>query len=302
MDHSLASVDIFRDLLPIERAALAAELEQLRIARGGVLVRQNETSDALFIVESGRFEVTVAGREAPIAEIGPGSPVGEIAFLAGGARTATVTAARDSVVMKLTREQFDRLCARNPAIWPRLTAALARRLADQTAGRSMPADPTPRVIAVVPAGSRPLPQKFLTHLENAFGRCGSLEVVRSSNLRKVLGGQTDLNGAAAARALNALETRHDFVLLIADGELTPWSEKAIRQADLVLSVGVASLEPRGPVPLSAHEQLANTLFRDEFPPPRLGSRTSWSGEGHRTVAGQSQGRCAPSCGADRRSR
>lgn len=263
MDHSLASVDIFRDLLPIERAALAAELEQLRIARGGVLVRQNETSDALFIVESGRFEVTVAGREAPIAEIGPGSPVGEIAFLAGGARTATVTAARDSVVMKLTREQFDRLCARNPAIWPRLTAALARRLADQTAGRSMPADPTPRVIAVVPAGSRPLPQKFLTHLENAFGRCGSLEVVRSSNLRKVLGGQTDLNGAAAARALNALETRHDFVLLIADGELTPWSEKAIRQADLVLSVGVASLEPRGPVPLSAHEQLANTLFRDE---------------------------------------
>ena len=263
MDHSLASVDIFRDLLPIERAALAAELEQIRVARGGVLVHQNETSDALFIVESGRFEVTVAGREAPIAEIGPGSPVGEIAFLAGGARTATVTAARDSVVMKLTREQFDRLCARNPAIWPRLTAALARRLADQTAGRSMPVDPTPRVIAVVPAGSRPLPPKFLTHLENAFGRCGSLEVVRSSNLRKVLGGQTDLNSAAAARALNALETRHDFVLLIADGELTPWSEKAIRQADLVLSVGVASLEPRGPVPLSAHEQLANTLFRAE---------------------------------------
>ena len=243
MDHSLASVDIFRDLLPIEArgvggGARTAPDRARRRARSperdvGCAVHRREWS----------LRVTVAGREAPIAEIGPGS-LGEIAFLAGGARTATVTAARDSVVMKLTREQFDRLCARNPAIWPRLTAALARRLADQTAGRSMPADPTPRVIAVVPAGSRPLPQKFLTHLENAFGRCGSLEVVRSSNLRKVLGGQTDLNGAAAARALNALETRHDFVLLIADGELTPWSEKAIRQADLVLSVGVASLEPR----------------------------------------------------------
>jgi NTE family protein len=263
MDPSLASVDIFRDLLPIERAALADELEQIRVARGEVLVHQNEVSDALFIVESGRFEVSVAGRGTPIAEIGPGSPVGEIAFLAGGVRTATVTAARDSVVMKLTREQFDRLCARNPAIWPRLTAALARRLADQTAGRSMPVDPIPRVIAVVPAGSRPMPPKFLAHLENAFGRAGSLEVVRSSNLRKVLGGQTDLNSNAAARALNALETRHDFVLLIADGELTLWSEKAIRQADLVLSVGVASTEPRGPVPLSPHEQLASTLFRPE---------------------------------------
>lgn len=263
MDHSLASVDIFRDLLPIERAALEAELAQIRVVRGEVLVHQNELSDALFIVESGRFEVTVAGRPSPIAEIGPGSPIGEIAFLAGGARTATVTAARDSVVMKLTREQFDRLCARNPEIWPRLTATLARRLADQTAGRAMPVDAVPRVIAVVPAGTRPMPPRFLMLLEAAFAKCGSIEVVRSSNLRKALGGQTDLNSPSAARALNALEVQRDFVLLIADGELTPWSEKAIRQADLVLSVGVASLDPKGPIPLSPHEQLANTLFRPE---------------------------------------
>ncbi len=146
MDHSLASVDLFRDLLPMERAALAAELVTTAVARGQALVQQGEMTNALYIVESGRFEVTVAGREAPIAEIGPGSPIGEIAFLAGGPRTATVTAARDSVVMVLTREQFDRLCARNPAIWPRLTAALARRLADQTAGRGMPLDPVPRVV------------------------------------------------------------------------------------------------------------------------------------------------------------
>lgn len=263
MDQSLASVDLFRDLLPIERAALATELETVTLARGQALVRQGELTDTLYIVESGRFEVTIAGRDAPIAEIGPGSPIGEIAFLAGGPRTATVTAARDSVVMMLTREQFDRLGTRHPSIWPRLTETLARRLADQTTGRAMRADPVSRVVAVIPAGTRPIPPRFLTYLENAFGRTGTLDVVRSSSLRKSLGGQTDLHSPAAARALNALETQYDRILLIADSELTPWSEKAIRQADVVLSVGTASLETRAPVPLSPHEELAASLFRPE---------------------------------------
>ncbi|MGL1204199.1 hypothetical protein ACSTK0_25230, partial [Vibrio parahaemolyticus] len=36
--------------------------------------------------------------------------------------------------------------------------------------------------------------------------------------------------------LNALEHDNDYVLFVADDELTPWSEKVIRQADLVLLV------------------------------------------------------------------
>lgn len=260
-DLSLASVGIFRDLMPAELAAMEAELESLSVARGEVLVRQGDKTDALFIVVTGRFDVTVAGREAPIAEIGPGSPIGEIAFLTGGERTATVRAARDSVVLRLERSLFERLCQRTPAIWPALTTALARRLADQTAGKSAPKDAVPRTIAVIPAGPKPIPQKFLGMLEAAFARCGATEAVRSTNLRKVLAGQTDLNSRAATRALNALESGRDFVLLIADPDLSPWSEKAIRQADLVLSVGNPSNETRAPVPLNAHEQLAAQLFK-----------------------------------------
>ena len=36
-----------------------------------------------------------------------------------------MTAARDSVVMRLSRPQFDALCSRHPNIWPRLAATLA---------------------------------------------------------------------------------------------------------------------------------------------------------------------------------
>src|SRR5436190_1478044 len=90
-EHGLDGVEIFQDLEEAERSRLAAELETLSLKRGDVLVRQGEMADALYVVVTGRFTITVSGRREPVAELGPGQPVGEIAFLAGGARTATVT-------------------------------------------------------------------------------------------------------------------------------------------------------------------------------------------------------------------
>jgi NTE family protein len=110
-EHGLDGVEIFRDLEDAERARLAAELETLNLKRGDVLVRQGETADALYVVVTGRFSVTVAGRREMLAELGPGQPVGEIAFLAGGVRTATVTALRDSLVLRLGRAEFQELSA-----------------------------------------------------------------------------------------------------------------------------------------------------------------------------------------------
>lgn len=263
MSSPLASIDIFGDLLPAERAAIAAELTTLRLVRGDVLVHQGAPADALFVVESGRFEVTVAGEEVPVAELGAGAPIGEIAFLAGGTRTATVTAARDSVVMRLNRSQFDALCARHPAIWSRLAATLAVRLADQTASRARHADHIPRIITIIQAGTRPVPSRFIERLAAVLAQGGSLELVRSGNLARVVDGAGDLDSPAATSALNALETRHDFVLLVADEEMTPWSEKAIRQADLILSVGTAGVDTTEIVPLTAHEQFANSHFRPQ---------------------------------------
>lgn len=257
----LAGVAIFDELLPAERAALEGELETIALERGQALVHQGAAADALFIVVSGRFEVTVAGRADRVAELGPGSPVGEIAFLAGGTRTATVTAARDSLVLKLGREQFERLCTRSPAIWRTLTAALARRLADQTAVRSVRSDPIPRTIAIIGAGPKPIPQRFVSGIEASLRRYGSTVLIRSDNLRKTLGGQTDLNSSTAMQALNALESAHDFVLYIADPDLTPWSEKAVRQADLVLRVGIAAHRTHAPVPETRLERFATGLLQ-----------------------------------------
>ncbi len=256
---SLSNVGIFADLSDVDRGRLEAEFERRSLKRGEILVRQGEESRALYIVDSGRFEVTVDGRQGAIAEIGPGSPIGEIAFLAGGLRTATVTAVRDSLVVRLERADFDRLCQSSPTIWGALTAALARRLADQTAGRSAAAQhAAPRTIAVIRAGPEPVPGRFTEELAAALAATGRSIVLSSANVASIIG-VGDLGGSAATLALNALESAHDTVIYDADAMLTDWTEKAIRQADLVLRVGFAPRHADAPVAENGLEAFAASL-------------------------------------------
>jgi NTE family protein len=235
-DHGLDGVTIFRDLAPAERARLARELTTLTLRRGDVLVRQGEPAGALYVVVTGRFVVTIAGRRDAISEIGPGQPIGEIAFLAGGARTATVTALRDGVVLRLRRTEFEDLSAKSPSIWHTLTETLARRVAQANVSRAPPPDPRPRTLALVRAGGGALSPVFVEAFAEVFRRAHRTIVLRSAMAEEVLGGAR-LDSAEATRVLNALESSHDYVLFVAENELTPWSEKAIRQADLVLAVG-----------------------------------------------------------------
>jgi len=169
-EHGLDAVEIFDDLTPDERARLAAELDTLSFKRGEILVRQGETADALYIVVTGRFVVTLDGSRQPIAELGPGQPVGEIAFLAGGVRTATVTALRDSLVLRLGRAEFEELSAKSPSIWRTLTVTMARRVATANISREPPPDPRPRTVTLIRAGSSELPPAFIVGLTRAFRR------------------------------------------------------------------------------------------------------------------------------------
>ena len=241
LSQALQSVEIFRDLGPEDVAALSEELQIVEIRRGETLVRQGDVADALYIVLSGRFVVTREGREVPITEIAANQPIGEIAFLTGCPRTATVRAMRDSLVLKLTREQLDRLSAAKPSIWRALTATLARRLAATTAAEPRRPDPRPRTIGLIHAGGRPVPQPFLKTLTGPLSASSPALVVDSA--QGVPGIDAEVGSPEATRALNELERQYRTILFVADAELTPWSEKVLRHADLVLAVGTFDADP-----------------------------------------------------------
>ena len=234
---SLALVEAFRDL-PAEHLA---ELERLLItqavSRGEVLMRQGDAADALYLVASGRFAVNVDGRR--IAEVGSGSPIGEIGFFADGIRTATVTALRDSIVLKLPKKEFAAFAERHPIILKPIAVTLARRLADTLAGDEQSLT-HPRTLAVIGAGGFAVPNAFRKRLALALSCFGQIATVDSATLVAALSGNVDLDSEAVTSWFNRQEFRYHYMLYFADAELTPFSAKIIRQPDQLLLAGDAA--------------------------------------------------------------
>lgn len=262
---AIPDIDLFSGLTGTEQTALAVRSELLTLRRGDVLVHQGDTADALYAVVSGRFAVTRDGHRAIVSEIGRGQPVGEMAFLMGGRRTATVTAMRDSLVLALQRSEFDELLAAHPGIWRTLTATLARRLAETTSSAAAIAravQPRPRTICVVPAGGAAIGRDFAGMLARALRAGGRCAVLSGKAARNLLGEGGTLDGPEAISKLNSLEAANDHVLLVADDEVTPWTEKAIRHADLVIAAArfEDDAEP-GPVELLAARFVAPEATR-----------------------------------------
>ena len=193
----LPAVGIFSELSADERAALMSELETRALKRGDVLVRQGDAADALYIVISGRFAVTLEGRRDPLTEIGPEQPIGEIAFLTGGMRTATVSAMRDSLVLRLGRNEFERISAKCPGIWRTLTTALSQRLAATTAHEPPAHDPRPRTIAVIRAGSSPIAEEFLDQLASVFSANANTLVLDGPRAAELLPKGIELDSSEA---------------------------------------------------------------------------------------------------------
>ncbi len=261
---TLANVSTFKDLPLDALQRLEDRLQLIAVRRGELVVEQGDAANALYVVVSGRYAVEIDRRPIPVAEISRGATIGEIAFFAGGKRTATVRAIRDGAVVCLTRADFDAISENSTALLSAITASLAERLAAETRRhatanthlRATAVRPRPRTIAIVGAASGFMPPAFLTSfVEIARARPDTL-VVSGNTVHDVIGDRcvTDLE---FTDALNALESRFSTIVFIADSQLTPWSEKSVRQADDVLIVASSPQRTiENTVPLGALEDFA----------------------------------------------
>jgi CRP-like cAMP-binding protein len=80
-----------------ELLALSEGLPTREVEAGHVLVREGESSGALYVLERGALTVARAGVTIAVISA-PGSLVGEVAVLVGGNHSATVTATIPSAV------------------------------------------------------------------------------------------------------------------------------------------------------------------------------------------------------------
>src|SRR5277367_4093867 len=149
----LSSVPFLSGLDESSLDALETELEWLSIPGGAILFCENQLSDALYVVIAGCLSVTVRGSdgdEVRVARCQAGETVGEMGLLGGGRRSATITALRDTVLLRLGKSSFERLVERHPLLMLSIVSQLVHRLRTTTRrGRDETAS---RTVALLPVG------------------------------------------------------------------------------------------------------------------------------------------------------
>ena len=130
-DPLLSSVD------PAYLHELQDELRWVALSEGETLFHEGDTVDAFFFLTSGLLEVTTiqedqdgnpANDRLVLAQIGPGSTIGEMQILTGGVRSATVSAVEPSGLVKFPKEAFDTFLAKDQNVVDALAKTIMPRL------------------------------------------------------------------------------------------------------------------------------------------------------------------------------
>jgi CRP-like cAMP-binding protein len=104
--------------------------------QGTILIHEGQPIDSLYVILDGQFDV-MAGPQS-VATLYAGEVVGEISFVDSRPPTATVTAAKDSVVLALPREKLLAKMDRDQKFAANFYKGIATYLADRlrvTTGR-----------------------------------------------------------------------------------------------------------------------------------------------------------------------
>ncbi len=108
------------ELLSIEdHQAVRKFLERMTVIhaeKGQSIVRQGDVGDAFFIVHTGQCEVVNEEDGTVINRLISGDFFGELALLTGARRKATVIAAADAQLFRLSKNDFDAMIVQHPAL------------------------------------------------------------------------------------------------------------------------------------------------------------------------------------------
>ena len=125
--HYVHSVQFFHGFEKSQVAEILRASELLRVPAGDVLVSEGDVDDCFYIILSGR--ASVRRRHNKIATIKKGECFGEMAFLTGESRAATVVADTECALMKISAALLERSPANTQLLFlKRFSLTLLRRL------------------------------------------------------------------------------------------------------------------------------------------------------------------------------
>ena len=233
----LEPLGFFRGLSAAILRDVAGRCTEFHLSAGQTLFRSGEPSDCLYIVSTGRLDVSVEteGHEpTSLFEAGRGQIVGEMGLLSGDPRSATVRALRDSVLYRLSKEHFDHLLEVHTALTRRIACNLSERIR-QSNVRSIQRSYSAKTFAVLPAGEAAPTAEFSEKLTRALNEIAPARRITRAVVEQAVG-TTDMKACSVIQWLNEQEAKFDFLIYESDLQPSDWTSRSICQADRLLSV------------------------------------------------------------------
>ena len=122
-------VKAFQGLAPAEIAEVLGRAEKCTYEYGAPIVKEGSSSAHMYIIIDGAVSVTKQGRDGDVelARLEPADSFGEMALTDNEARSATVTAVDECVLVRLDERAF----LANPEIGMKIYRNIARVLAER---------------------------------------------------------------------------------------------------------------------------------------------------------------------------
>uniref|UniRef100_A0A8C7B0Z6 lysophospholipase n=1 Tax=Neovison vison TaxID=452646 RepID=A0A8C7B0Z6_NEOVI len=235
-------------------------LDWMEVEAGRAVYRQGDKSDCTYIVLSGRLRSVIRkedGKKRLAGEYGRGDLIGVVETLTHQARATTVHAVRDSELAKLPAGALTSIKRRYPQVVTRLIHLLGEKILGSlqqgtfglhAAGSKWDSgNPASNLstVAVMPVSEDVPLTAFALELKHALSAIGPVLLLASDSVKQRLGSAAldSIHEYRLSSWLGQQEDIHRIVLYQADGTLTPWTQRCIRQADCILIVGLGEQEP-----------------------------------------------------------
>lgn len=224
---------------------LAEELEWMHLGGGETLFRPGDPTEGLYVVIHGRLQVgseDAEGRFHPRGEIRHGESLGEMSLLSGESHGSLCRALRDTELVHLSRECFERTMGSRPEILRHLTKLILRRLRGHR-NNVAPVE-LRRLSLTLMCGSKEAPVgPFAFQLMEALSKAGQrVKIMDCVAVETALfKGATDLlpedqRHHELVGWLSEQEAKHDALLFVADSSPSAWTRRCLRQTGHALLV------------------------------------------------------------------
>lgn len=230
-----------------ELEQLQNRIEWIHLKQGDMLFGTGSQMREMYIVVKGRLRVlSPDDHRTTVGEVGVGETVGELSLLSDAPHTATVTAIRESHLVRIDEGDYLWLAENHPTISTSIASTIVKRqqaMLNRAKVRRAPH----MTFAIVPLNPDVPIDQFIAQLKDHLASLGETRSFNSQEFDQHYGYEQASSlptdhpiSMMLAGWMDELERDYHYILYESASELTTWTQRCIEHADRILLVANAT--------------------------------------------------------------